>query len=31
VFASGGHANPTLTLMQLALRLCDHLSSRLTK
>lgn len=31
VFASGGHANPTLTLVQLALRLCDHLSGRLTK
>ncbi|SNY98915.1 FAD-dependent oxidoreductase [Halomonas sp. hl-4] len=31
VFASAGHANPTLTLVQLALRLCDHLESKLTK
>ncbi|MGO2243203.1 MAG: FAD-dependent oxidoreductase [Halomonas sp.] len=30
VFASVGHANPTLTLVQLALRLCDHLDNRLT-
>lgn len=29
VFASAGHANPTLTLVQLALRLCDHLEQRL--
>lgn len=31
VFASAGHANPTLTLVQLALRLCDHLNQRLTQ
>lgn len=31
VFASAGHANPTLTLVQLALRLCDHLENRLTQ
>ncbi|MBR9903058.1 MAG: GMC family oxidoreductase, partial [Gammaproteobacteria bacterium] len=31
VFASAGHANPTLTLVQLALRLCDHLESELTR
>ncbi|MGP9653199.1 FAD-dependent oxidoreductase [Halomonas sp. AOP35-4E-18] len=29
LFASAGHANPTLTLVQLALRLCDHLENRL--
>ncbi|RUR37830.1 GMC oxidoreductase [Vreelandella populi] len=29
VFASAGHANPTLTIVQLALRLCDHLEQRL--
>lgn len=31
VFASAGHANPTLTLVQLALRLCDHLETKLTQ
>lgn len=30
VFASSGHANPTLTIVQLALRLCDHLHTRLS-
>jgi choline dehydrogenase-like flavoprotein len=27
VFATGGHANPTFTIVQLALRLGDHLAS----
>lgn len=30
VFASGGHANPTYTIVQLALRLGDHLARRLS-
>jgi len=30
VFATGGHANPTYTIVQLALRLGDHLAERLS-
>ncbi len=30
VFATGGHANPTYTIVQLALRLGDHLADRLS-
>ena len=29
VFRSSGHANPTLTIVQLALRLSDHLKTML--
>jgi len=29
VFPTGGHANPTYTIVQLALRLGDHLAERL--
>jgi choline dehydrogenase-like flavoprotein len=31
VFATSGHANPTYTIVQLALRLGDHLSGRLQR
>lgn len=31
VFTTGGHSNPTFTIIQLALRLADHLESRLQR
>jgi choline dehydrogenase-like flavoprotein len=29
VFPAGGHANPTLTIVQLALRLSEHLAQKI--
>ncbi len=31
VFTTGGHANPTYTIVQLALRLGDHLAQKVAK
>jgi choline dehydrogenase-like flavoprotein len=31
VFATSGHANPTYTIVQLTLRLGDHLTARLRR
>ena len=31
VFSTGGHANPTLTIVQMTLRLADHLKQRMAE
>jgi choline dehydrogenase-like flavoprotein len=31
VFPTGGHANPTYTIVQLALRLADHLAAAVAR